>query len=229
MAPRRYDAIVFGADGVIVGPTDPDTSRLAIEKALRTFGVDRPRRDHVDALLEVTPEELARICGAYGLDPETFWPERDRHLARAQQRALHRGQKPLYNDVATLQSLETDRDLAVVSNNQHETIGYVLDFFGIERLFETYYGREPTVESLRLKKPNPHYLERALSDLGVEKSRALYVGDSESDIEAADRANTDSAFLRRPHRTEYALGSGPTHEITSLAELPALAPETGNR
>ena len=229
MVRGRYDAVVFGADGVIVGPTDPDTSRLAIEKALRTFGVDRPRRNHVDALVGVTPEELTRICGAYGLDPETFWPERDRHLARAQQRALHRGQKPLYNDVATLQSLGTNRDLAVVSNNQHETISYVLDFFGIGRLFETYYGRESTVESLRLKKPNPHYIDRALSDLGVEGTRALYVGDSDSDIKAAKRANVDSAFLRRPHRAEYTLDARPTHEIPSLAELPDLAPETDNR
>lgn len=226
MVRGRYDAVLFGADGVLVGPTDPDSARLAIEKALRAFGVDRPRRDHVDALLEVTPEELARICGTYGLDPETFWPERDRRLARTQQRALHRGQKPLYNDVATLQSLTTDRDLGVVSNNQHETVEYLLDFFGIKGLFETFYGREPTVESLRLKKPNPHYVERALSDLGADAERTLYVGDSESDIEAARRANVDSAFLRRPHRTEYALDARPTHEITSLTELPDLRPTT---
>lgn len=226
MARRRYDAVLFGADGVLTGPTDPDTFRLAIEKAFRAFGIDRPRRDHVDALLGVTPDELARICGTYGIDAETFWPEVDRHRARAHQRALHRGKKPLYNDVATLQSLGTDRDLAVVSDDQHETVEYLLEFFGIEGLFETFYGREPTVEGLGLKKPNPHYLERALSELGADRDviEALYVGDSNADIEAAERANVDSAFLRRPHRADYVLDSRPTHEITSLAEVPNLRP-----
>ena len=225
MAQGRYDAVVFDADGVLVAPTDPDTSRLAIEKAFLTFGVSRPRRDHVDALIGVTPEKLTRICGAYDLDPETFWPERDRQAVRAQQRALRRGKKPLYNDVATLRSLGVDRNLAVVSNNQHETIRYVLDFFGIDGLFETFYGREPSVEGLRRKKPDPHYLRRALSDLGAEKSAALYVGDSNSDIEAARTVGIDSAFLRRPHRAGYTLDPRPTHEISSLAELSDLRPE----
>jgi HAD superfamily hydrolase (TIGR01509 family) len=218
--------VIFDADGVLVAPTDPDTSRLAIEKAFRAFGVSRPRREHVDALLGVTPEELARVCAAYDIDAETFWPERDRRLERAQRRALHRGKKPLYNDVATLRSLRTDRDLAIVSNNQHETIGYVLDFFGIDGLFETFYGREPTVEGLRVKKPDPHYLRRALSDLGARDEQALFVGDSNVDIEAAREAGIDSAFLRRPRRAEYALDSQPTHEIMSLTEVSDLRPGT---
>ena len=54
-----------------------------------------------------------------------------------------------------------------------------------------------TVESLERKKPNTHYVERALSDLDADA--ALYVGDSESDVVAADRAGLDSAFVRRPH------------------------------
>lgn len=227
MASGRYDTVVFDADGVLVAPTDPDTSRLAIEKAFRTFGVDRPQREHVDALVGVTPEELARICETYGVAPETFWPERDRHLVRAQRRALHRGRKPLYNDVATLQSLGTDRDLAIVSNNQHETIEYVLGFFGVEGLFETVYGREQTVEGLRRKKPNPYYVERALSDLGVRNERVLFVGDSNCDLAAASEAGVDSAFLRRSHRAEYALDTRPTHEISSLTEVPDLRPGTG--
>ncbi|PSP61090.1 hydrolase [Halobacteriales archaeon QH_8_64_26] len=224
-ARERYDAVVFGADGVLVAPTDPDRSRLAIEKAFRTFGIDRPRREHVDALLDVAPEELETICEVYDLEAESFWPECDRRLARAHRRALHRGEKPLYNDVAALQSLGVDRDLLVASDHQRETIEYLLDFFGIEELFEVASGRESGVEGLEDKKPSPHPLERALMDLGVEATRTLAVGDSNADIEAARGANVDSAFLRRPRCAEYVLDSRPTHEITSLTELSTLRPE----
>ena len=118
-----------------------------------------------------------------------------------------------------------DRDLLVASDHQRETIEYLLDFFGIEELFEVASGRESGVEGLEGKKPSPHSLERALTDLGVEAARTLAVGDSNADIEAARGANVDSAFLRRPRCAEYVLDSRPTHEITSLTELSTLRPE----
>ncbi|PSP76822.1 hypothetical protein BRC86_00765 [Halobacteriales archaeon QS_3_64_16] len=224
MSRERYDAVIVGVDGVLVEPIDSDRARLAIEKAFRAFGIDRPRREHVDALLDASPEELEAVCGAYDVAAETFWPECDRHLARAYRRALHRGEISLYNDVATLQSLRTDCDLAVVSDRQGETIDYLLEFFGIAGLFETVSGRHPTVEGLEYKKPNPQLIEHALADLGVEAARTLAVGDSDADVEAARGANVDAAFLRRSHWAGYVLEGEPTHEIASLTELPTLHP-----
>jgi phosphoglycolate phosphatase-like HAD superfamily hydrolase len=113
-----------------------------------------------------------------------------------------------------------------VSNNHHSTIAFVLDFFDLRSLFETYYGREKTIESLRVKKPNPHYIERALADLDSES--ALYVGDSESDVIAAHDAGIDSAFVRRPHSRTVDLSTDPTYEVQSLYELPELATTSGS-
>jgi len=58
-----------------------------------------------------------------------------------------------------------------------------LDFFDLRPLFDTYYSREKTVSSLRVKKPSSYHVERALADLDDEST--LYVGDSESDVIAA--------------------------------------------
>lgn len=79
------------------------------------------------------------------------------------------------------------------------------------------YGREPTVAGAHRRKPDTDYLDRALSDLGTRD--ALYVGDSETDVETARRAGVDSAFLRRPHRTDATLSVEPTDEFDSLAAL----------
>ena len=77
-----------------------------------------------------------------------------------------------------------------------------------------------TVESLERKKPNTHYIERALSDLSAES--VLYVGDSGSDVLAAHRASPDSAFVRRPHAREVDLPVAPTHGVETLHEVAAL-------
>ena len=69
-------------------------------------------------------------------------------------------------------------------------------------------------------KPETHYLERALDDLGTRS--ALYVGDSTADVLAAHEAGLDSAFVRRPHRDGYALPDEPTYEIDRLTELSGL-------
>ena len=85
-----------------------------------------------------------------------------------------------------------------------------------------YYGREPTLSGIERMKPDPHYLEGALSDLKLDPDRdgVLYVGDSESDVVAAAAAGIDSAFVRRPHRRDSDLHATPTHEVRGLDELP---------
>lgn len=102
-----------------------------------------------------------------------------------------------------------------MSDNHHGTVEFVLDVFDLRSAFDTYYGREKTVESLRLKKPKPHYLERALTDLAPES--ALYVGDSASDVRAADRG-LDSALVRRPHCRGLDR-IDPTHEADDLRDV----------
>ncbi|WP_343233784.1 HAD-IA family hydrolase [Natronococcus sp. A-GB7] len=81
------------------------------------------------------------------------------------------------------------------------------------------YGREMTVESLRLKKPDAHYLERALENPTAPPESVLYVGDNESDIVAAERASLESAFVRRSHRHDAHLEITPTDEVEGLYGL----------
>ncbi|MGM0590562.1 MAG: HAD family hydrolase [Halobacteriota archaeon] len=213
-----YDALVFDNDGVLTMPTPMDLVRTAIHNTFVEFGVD-PSEDDVSGALNGSLTHLRRVCRNHDVDVDAFWTRREARAAAIQREALEDGRKPLYDDFDALYNL--DADLGVVSNNQHETVEHVVEVFGLQDLFRTTYGREPTVAGLRRKKPTPYYLKRALADLDAD--RALYVGDSNVDVIAATRAGVDSAFIRRPHRADYPLAAEPTHEIDSLYDLDGLA------
>jgi HAD superfamily hydrolase (TIGR01549 family) len=212
-----YDAVLFGNDGVLTHLTPTDVWRRAIRDAFDAFGVD-PTTEGVDGVMHGSAAHVASVCELHDLDHATFWDHHERHLARAQRAAMASGEKPLYADVAAITELPVP--LGVVSNNQHETVEGVIDVFGLEGVFDVVSGRDSSVEGYRRRKPDPHYIERALDDLGVDS--ALYVGDSNVDVVAADRAGLDAAFVRRPHRADYELAADPTYELGSLDEVVSL-------
>jgi len=210
-----YDAIVFDNDGILTEPTDRDVLREAIRDAFAAAGMSDPPESHVEALHDTAAADVRRICAAHGVDPEPFWRHRDDEAARRQTALIRRGEKRLYDDVGPI--LASEADVGIVSNNQHETVRCIVEQFDLAPPVATFYGREHSVAGLERKKPNPHYLRRALADLDAE--RALYVGDSEKDVVAARRAGVDSAFVRRSHRADLDLEAEPTYEVADLREL----------
>jgi HAD superfamily hydrolase (TIGR01549 family) len=208
-----YDAILFDNDGVLVDPPAHADQVAAIRDAFDELGIESPDEAHISALTGgVTPDLLAELERTYGVDREALWDARERHDERSQFDAFRAGRRDTYDDVASLADIA--QPCGLVSNNHHTTIEFVLDRFDFGEQFETYYGRPMTIESLSLKKPNTHYLDRALADLGG--GSALYVGDSESDVVAAERAGMDSAFVRREHSRDASLSTEPTYEVETL-------------
>jgi HAD superfamily hydrolase (TIGR01549 family) len=210
-----YDAIVFDNDGVIVEPTDRSVLVDAVAQTFAAFDldVDRELAERTVAN-DVVPAETVR---EYGVDPEAFWHHRELTASLAQQAHTREGGKPLYDDVPTLDAL--DVPLALVSNNQHATVEYLLAHHDIGHLFDTARGRAPTLVGAARRKPAPHYIESALAELGT--TDALYVGDSEKDVVAAHRAGIDSAFLRRDHVDHVELSVEPTFEVPDIDTLHA--------
>jgi HAD superfamily hydrolase (TIGR01549 family) len=215
----EYDAVLFDHDGVLVDLTSVATHREGAREAFAAVGVDDPAPEDVDALsIGVTQELLADVCERYAVDPTVFWYHRDTVTAHGQYEEMRAGEKAPYDDLGMLADLEVP--LGVVSSNQRTTVAFSLAYFDLKRHFETVEARDPTVTSLGRKKPAPYYVERALDAL--DATDALFVGDSESDLLAADRAGIDSVFVRRPHRADADLSTQPEYEIEGLDELPSL-------
>ncbi|TKX67762.1 HAD family hydrolase [Halorubrum sp. SP9] len=215
----EYDTVLFDSDGVLVEPPTYETKVEATRAAFTEVGVKRPKNHHIDEIVNgTTVERLHQICAAYELDVNTFWEARERLDEESQFKKFESDSRTRYDDVTAIS--DVSQTCGIVSNNHHSTIEFVMDFFDLQSTFDTYYGREKTVESLDYKKPNTHYLDLALSELGGES--ALYVGDSEHDVIAAHQAGMDSVFVRRPHCTDVTLSTTPTYEINNLHEIPEI-------
>jgi haloacid dehalogenase superfamily, subfamily IA, variant 1 with third motif having Dx(3-4)D or Dx(3-4)E len=218
-----YDGLLLDHDGVLVELVDRDH----ITAGLREHGEPRLAELGIDldpALLDAfqvgaKPGEIRALADRYGVDPGALWRCRDDAIETALHTATQDGEKPPYDDVDALTAL--DVPCGVVSNNQRRIVEFVLETHGLRGLFDTVHARDPTLASLEQKKPAPTYLEAAMAGLDIE--HPLYVGDSESDVVAAHRANVDVAFLRRPHNTDTSLSTDPTHEVSGLDEIVAAA------
>jgi phosphoglycolate phosphatase-like HAD superfamily hydrolase len=159
----------------------------------------------------VEPTERARLVDAVQRTFREFGHEPPREVAR---RAVATAAGP--RETVGDRDVHLDARLGLVSNNQAETVAFLVDYYGFDQ-FETVYGREPSLAGARRRKPEPYYLEQALADLGAQ--RALYVGDSQKDVRAAHRAGIDSAFLRREHRADADLDVEPTYDLQDLHAL----------
>jgi len=213
-AATAYDAVVFDNDGVLTHPTDESLLLDASRAAFAAFDADPDASDVRSLVDDLSVETVRALADRYGLDPERFWERHERERTAVQLTAIRDGRKPLYDDVEAVAELSVPT--AIVSNNQHATIEHIVDEFDLAT-FDTHYGREPTLDGLARRKPDPSYLETALDALDVRS--ALYVGDSRVDVAAANAAGVDSAFVARPHRQGYRLDAEPTYRIDSLAEL----------
>jgi HAD superfamily hydrolase (TIGR01549 family) len=219
-----YDAIIFDNDGVLVTPTPRSLWQSASRLAFQELGVCCVVDEHVERMDGHSLSALVRLCDRYGVNAWEFWRRREAHAARAQRHEFRRGAKGAYDDIGAVSELSVP--VGIVSNNQQATVDFVVDYCGLGETVDTYYGREPTLDGLARMKPGSYYLREAVDDLGA--TNPLYVGDSSVDIAAADDLGIDSAFVRRPHRTDYETATDPTYEITSLTELQILC-DTGVR
>ncbi len=211
----HYDAVIFDNDGVLTEPTARRPRQRAIRWTLREFGVDRPTERDIDALYTVTADDVKAVAQRYELNPTELLKRREMNTAAVQYGMLRNGRKALYDDTEVLCDISVP--VGIVSNNQHRTIEHIVDLFHLDALVDTYHGRSPTLTGIDYRKPDPTYLQRAIIDLEVDKP--LYVGDSNVDVIAADRAGIDCVFVRREHRLGYELTREPTYEIGSLSEI----------
>ncbi len=115
--------------------------------------------------------------------------------------------------------------LAVVSNIGSSALVPALRALGLADRFDAVLSRNDVL----FMKPDPDGLGRALERLGVDKSRALFVGDSRTDVRAARAAGMRVAVIAGGESDARALDADPPdHYLTSLSEVLEVLQDAGD-
>ncbi|MFD5634530.1 MULTISPECIES: HAD family hydrolase [unclassified Streptomyces] len=105
--------------------------------------------------------------------------------------------------------------LAITTNNSPRTAAHYLENRGLAECFAPHiYGRTQDLHHL---KPDPDCLNRALTALGAEPSKALMIGDAPSDLYAAQRAGVPFlGYARHEDKEKQLRDAGAEHVVTSM-------------
>jgi pyrophosphatase PpaX len=199
------EAVLFDCDGVLV---DSRAASIATYQNVLEYGgyarpseasvagcYHLPGRETLERLSgTVDTEELRRLAGFLALDEL-----RETGLIK---------KTPGIETV--LESLRTNHALGVVTSRSELGMKDVMKSTGLNCYFDTIVQRE----DYRHPKPNPEPLYIALGRLNISGSKAVYIGDSDCDIEAAFRAGVPSIHLTESLATRADI------RISHIQELP---------
>lgn len=210
-------ALLFDLDGTLV-----DTIELimrSMEYAFEDFQGPRPSRERWLLGLGIT---LRKQLAEWARTPE----ELDWLIARYRiyQGEYHDELTTPYPGVAdVLASLRAQgHPMAIVTSKFHATAGKALRHVALDAHFDVVIGGD----SIANPKPHPEPVLKALTDLGVSASRAMFVGDSPHDINAGNAAGVATvAALWGPFSRAQVDAAGPSYTLESIAKLPALVVE----
>ncbi|MGW5791002.1 HAD family hydrolase [Saccharopolyspora sp. NPDC003752] len=121
--------------------------------------------------------------------------------------------------VAVLESLSRQRiPVAIVSNNSEAAVRVYLEAHGLASMVVGVSAR--TNADVGELKPQPYLLLRAASYLDVSPGRCVMIGDSITDIEAAQHAGAKCiAYANKPGKREQFMKCQPAGIISQMAEL----------
>ena len=195
----KYDLVIFDLDGTILNTLD-DLSD-ACNAALRKNGYPTHARDEVRTFIGSGVANLMRRALPEGVSDETRAKVLTDFKAHY---ALHAQDKtaPYPGVLEMLRALRgAGVHVAVNSNKFDEAVGGLCQrYFG--DLVEFAAGELAGVP----RKPAPDGANRILAHFGVDKSRAVYVGDSGVDMQTAQNAGLDSAWVSWGFRQRKELG-----------------------
>lgn len=213
---RRADCVLFDFDG-------PLCSLFAGHPAADI--ADRIRRDVLAGRQDPGPlSEEMRTTGdpqriLRGLVPGSPAARAVERALTAEELAATRTAAPTrYADDLVGALVARGCRVAVTTNNAQEVVEEYLSTRGLLHHFAgTIHGR---LHDAALLKPHPDCLERALAATGTKPGRAVMIGDTVADCQAADAAGVP--FLGyAPHRERETMlrAAGARHVVASLKEV----------
>ena len=105
--------------------------------------------------------------------------------------------------------------VGLCSNKPDDLCRRLLAYYGIDTYFDVILGSGAELP----KKPDPAPLLRVVELLGIDRSAALYVGDSETDVRTARAAGVQVALVSYGYKATPAAQLGADRVVDSIGEL----------
>ncbi len=230
--PKMYHAILFDMDGTILDTLTDLT--LSTNYALQEMGLphDFPAElvklcygsgitadmEKAFAMAKSCPAEDLEFIGnqiplsTYGFDAadvkkleSLFVPYYSAHC--------HDHSAPYAGIISLLETLRARGLYTAVASNKNENDVLALVESQFAGLFHVSMGNHPAIR----RKPAPDMIESILQKLGVSKEEAIYIGDSEVDIETAKNAGIPSISVTWGFRNRKFLENHGAERIVETA------------
>ena len=210
MKMSKYDTVLFDFDGTVVDTTD------AVLKAWQhTYDVLQPGGyDEADCLLTFGEQLDASLHRHFPDVPteEAVAIYRDWQKARLGELA--------HEIPGVLDAIGRIRDagykMGVVTSRHIDTAEVLFDMFDVKKYFDVML----TCEDTDKHKPDPAPIDKALSMLGSEPEKSLYVGDAVFDLLTSHNAGVDFALVlwTRTYQIEYYEDGAPLRAVSDITD-----------
>lgn len=215
---RRYDAVLLDVDGTLVDSNDAHAR--AWSDAFAACGRD----------VAYTRIRMMIGMGGDGLVEHLTGLARDSHEAKklaGLQAERFREELPKLGPLVgarelVLHLLREGYRYTIATSSKADQLALLLRVAGVEDLCEL----RTTADDVEAAKPHPDVIEAAVSQLGVDRARAVLIGDTPYDIEAAKRAGVDTiavtsgGFSVESLSGAIAVFDGPADLVASWARSP---------
>lgn len=208
-----YSAVIFDLDGTLLDSLDDILLKLNF--TLEKFSLPQVTRAQARSFIGNGARELVRL--ALGKERE-YMLEEVLAFYRTEYAKSNNALSSLYvgEEEALLNLKAHGVKLAILTNKPHAAALKTEEIFFKKFAFCCVQGQE---EGFPLK-PAPQAVERVLHKLGVSARDCLFVGDGETDIQAAANTGMDCVSVLWGYRSEEQLiSAGAGRTVKSFAEL----------
>lgn len=199
-------AVLFDLDGTLVC-TRTGYRYSTTNKVLSRFGIKKSEKEIDRFWFKPSRDELLE---SWGLDPEKFWPV----FHSFDTISSRKKETYAFKDCSILEDLKNlGMKLGLITGSPLPLAEMEMELVGID-FDATVIARSRNGIT---PKPHPHGILECLDMLGVKPGEAIFVGNSEEDIESAKEAGVFDILVERGEH-EFK-GQEPSERIKTLKDL----------
>lgn len=209
----KYEAVIFDLDGTLLDTLEDLTD--SVNAALADYHCEQKTIDQIRSYVGNGIRKLIGCCldkGEAHPDFEDIFQAFRKHYKEKCQNKT----KPYEGTIELLRTLKANgTKLAIVSNKADFAVKE-LNAFYFEEFDMVAIGESEVIA----RKPAPDMVYQALKELGVSKKHAVYIGDSEVDVETAANAGIPCISVLWGFRNrEFLVQHGAKHFAKTAEEV----------